>query len=188
MAEPVKRYSRPALLAALGLALVACGHAQGQPGDAARVPGTSATPPPATSAAPSGPPSLADLDPCALLSPADRSTAGVTVVGKPKTIGAAKACDWTVPATFGVTVTVDPKNGVADLEVARATGTKTVVGSHQALRVADRKAGDGTCAVLLGIGAGGSVQIDVANTTFSDTAQACRRADTVAGLVEPKLP
>jgi hypothetical protein len=56
------------------------------------------------------------------------------------------------------------------------------------LKVADKKAADGTCAVLLGVGDGASVQIDVSNTGFSDTPLACRRAGTVAGLVEPKLP
>ena len=59
---------------------------------------------------------------------------------------------------------------------------------HPALKVADKKAADGTCAVLLGVGDGASVQIDVSNTAFSDTPLACRRAGTVAGLVEPKLP
>ncbi|MFE0028015.1 DUF3558 family protein [Amycolatopsis sp. NPDC059021] len=189
MADHVNRtFLRPALLGVLGLGLAACGHAQGQPGAAAHVQSSSAPPSSSPSSpAPSGPPTLATLDPCTLLSPTDRSTAGVSVIGKPKTIGEAKACDWTVPATFGVTVTVDEKHGLDDLDVARKTATRTKVGAHQALQVSDRKAGDGTCAVLLGAGPG-SVQVDVGNTTFSDTALACRRADTVAGLVEPKLP
>jgi len=110
------------------------------------------------------------------------------VLGKPKTIADARACDWSVPGTFGVTVTLDGKNGLAGLDIARKTAKKTKVGTHQAVQVADKKAADGTCAVLLGVGDSASVQIDVSNTTFSDTALACRRAGTVAGLVEPKLP
>jgi hypothetical protein len=143
----------------------------------------SAVPPPSASAT-----GLAALDPCTLLSPQDRSTAGVTVLGEPKTIAGARACDWTVPGTFGVTVTFDEKNGLADLDVAKKNATKTTVGTHPGLKVADKKAADGTCAVLLGVGDGASVQIDVSNTGFSDTPLACRRAGTVAGLVEPKLP
>ncbi|MEV6825806.1 DUF3558 domain-containing protein [Amycolatopsis sp. NPDC051102] len=131
---------------------------------------------------------LAALDPCTLLSPQDRSAAGIGVLGKPKDIAGARACDWTVPGTFGVTVTLSDTDGLADLQVAKKTATKTKVGAHQALKVADKKAADGTCAVLLGVGDSASVQIDVSNTGFSDTPLACRRAGTVAGLVEPKLP
>ena len=76
----------------------------------------------------------------------------------------------------------------ADPRKRKKTATKTKVGAHPALQVADKKAADGTCAVLLGVGDAASVQIDVSNTGFSDTPLACRRAGTVAGLVEPKLP
>ena len=161
------------------LLLAGCGQAPPQAAHAAPAP-------PPSSAAPSG--TVAALDPCALLSPQDRSTAGVSTLGKPKDIAGAKACDWTVPGAFGVTVTVDGRAGLADLEVAKKTATKTKVGAHPALQVADKKAADGTCAVLLGVGDTASVQIDVSNTGFSDTPLACRRAGTVAGLVEPKLP
>jgi len=166
-----------------------CGQQQAPPAGAASHASTHAE-----ASASAGPPpvavpvTLASLDPCSLLSPQDRSTAGVSVLGKPKDIAGARACDWTVPGTFGVTVTLDEKNGLADLEVARKTATRTKVGAHQALQVADKKAADGTCAVLLGVGGAASVQIDVSNTGFSDTPLACRRAGTVAGLVEPKLP
>ncbi|WP_414937253.1 DUF3558 family protein [Amycolatopsis sp. cmx-11-51] len=165
------------------LTVSGCGHgAAGQ----ARIPaaGDGATPPPASSA----PASSGGVDPCALLSPQDRSSAGVNVLGVPKEINGARACDWTVPATFGVTVTVDEKNGLADLEIARKTATRIKVGDRQALKVADKKAADGTCAVLLGMGEKASVQIDVSNTNFTDTTLACERAVTVAGLAEPKLP
>ncbi|OXM43814.1 hypothetical protein CFP71_41145 [Amycolatopsis thailandensis] len=128
------------------------------------------------------------VDPCTLLDPKDRSTAGLNVPGVPKEINGARACDWTVPATFGVTITVDERNGLADLEIARKTATKTKVGDRQALKVADKKAADGTCAVLLGLGEKASVQIDVSNTNFTDTPLACERAVKVAGLAEPKLP
>lgn len=128
------------------------------------------------------------MDPCALLGPQDRSSAGITVLGVAKEINGARACDWTVPATFGVTITIDEKNGLADLEVARKTATKTKVGARDALKVADKKAADGTCAILLGMGEKASVQIDVSNTNFTDTPLACERAVKVAGLAEPQLP
>ncbi|MEV6912385.1 DUF3558 domain-containing protein [Amycolatopsis sp. NPDC051071] len=188
MAEPTT--SRLPVLALFGalavLSVSACG--QGAAGEA-RIPaaddggGTPSAAPSVPSTASSG-----GVDPCALLGPRDRSTAGLNVLGVPKEINGARACDWTVPATFGVTITVDERNGLRDLEVARKTATKLKVGDRDALKVADKKAADGTCAVLLGMGEKASVQIDVSNTNFTDTTLACERAVTVAGLAEPKLP
>ncbi|WP_326951453.1 DUF3558 domain-containing protein [Amycolatopsis sp. NBC_01307] len=166
------------------LLLAACGQQPALPA----VAGGASTVAPSTSRPPAEPGTLAALDPCTLLSPQDRSAAGVSVLGKPKDIAGARACDWTVPASFGVTVTLDERNGLADLAVAKKTATRTTVGAHPALRVSDKKAADGTCAVLLGVGDSGSVQVDVSNSGFTDTTLACRRAGTVAGLVEPKLP
>lgn len=179
--------SRLPLLTVLGalavLSVSACG--QGVTGQARIPPADGGSPAPATSSPVSAEKAL---DPCSLLGPQDRSTAGLNVLGVPKEINGARACDWTVPATFGVTITVDERNGLADLEVARRTATRTKVGGHDALKVADRKAADGTCAVLIGTGEKSSVQIDVSNTNFTDTPLACERAVTVAGLAEPKLP
>ncbi|MFJ1765563.1 DUF3558 family protein [Amycolatopsis sp. NPDC088138] len=168
------------------LLLAACGAQPAQPAAVGHTSSQAAAPavPPPVAA----PATLAALDPCALLSPQDRSAAGVSVLGKAEDIAGARACDWTMPGTFGVTVTLDEQNGLADLDVAKKTATKTTVGAHPALRVSDKKAADGTCSVLLGVGDSGSVQVDVSNTAFTDTALACRRAATVAGLVEPKLP
>ncbi|WP_326837193.1 DUF3558 family protein [Amycolatopsis rhabdoformis] len=180
MAEPVRKVL---LVVPLFLVLVACGRPvtpkaiAGDGGPQPSAPGSSAAPT-----------TLAGLDPCALLSPSDRSSAGLTELGKPKTIGAARACDWTVPSTFGVTVTLDETAGLANLDVSRGTRVKKKVGAHQALQVSDKKSASGTCAVLLGIGDSASVQVDVSNASFSDTTLACSRAATVAGLVEPKLP
>lgn len=182
MAERNRLLWAPALL----LLLAGCGQHAAQPAAAGHTSAhatASAEPPPV--AAWTG---LAAIDPCTLLDPQDRSAAGVSVLGKPKQIAGYRACDWTVPGTFGVTVTLSETDGLADLEVAKKTATKTKVGAHPALQVADKKAADGTCAVLLGVGDAASVQIDVSNTGFSDTPLACRRAGTVAGLVEPKLP
>ncbi|SED23349.1 Protein of unknown function [Amycolatopsis tolypomycina] len=174
----------PVACALLLFFVAACGQQSAPPaavGHTSAQASGPAVPPP--SAVPTG---LADL--CTLLSPQDRSTAGITVLGKSKDIAGARACDWTVPGTFGVTVTYDEQHGLAELDVATKNVTKTTVGTHPALKVADKKAADGTCAVLLGVGDGASVQIDVSNSGFSDTPLACRRAATVAGLVEPKLP
>lgn len=151
---------------------------------------TAASGPPEVSVSSGAPakPTLADVKPCELLSSADRSQVGLATIGKDKDIGAARACDWTAPGVFGVTVTLDDATGLADLKVAKKTATSVKVGARDALRVSDKKAADGTCAVLLGVGEKGSAQVDVSNTNFTDTALACERAGAVAGLIEPKLP
>ncbi|GHE87476.1 hypothetical protein GCM10017786_19040 [Amycolatopsis deserti] len=169
------------LVLAAGALLTACGQPASRP--AAPVPSSPA------SASPSAPPAgLAGLKPCELLSTTDRSTAGLTSLGEEKTIGTARACDWTEPGTFGVTVTLAEDAPLASLEIDKGTGKRVTVGAHKGFRVSDRRAGDGTCAVLLGVGQEASVQVDVTNTGFADTPLACERADTVARLIEPKLP
>ncbi|OXM71852.1 MULTISPECIES: DUF3558 family protein [Amycolatopsis] len=171
------------LVLAAGALLAACGQPVPPP-PAAPVLSSSA---PAPSAPPS-PAGLAALKPCELLSATDRSTAGLTSLGEEKTIGTARACDWTEPGTFGVTVTLAEDAPLASLEIDKGTGKRVTVGAHRGFRVSDRRAGDGTCAVLLGVGQEASVQVDVTNTGFADTPLACERADTVARLIEPKLP
>ncbi|MCU1680456.1 MAG: hypothetical protein JWQ81_1195 [Amycolatopsis sp.] len=176
----------PGACVLLGLvALAGCGAAASQ---SAAPPAAPSAATPSYSAAQSAKPTLATLEPCDLLSSSDRSSAGLSALGKDKTIGAARACDWTEPGSFGVTVTLDGSSGLSDLAVSRGTSRKIKVGAHSALQVADKKAADGTCAVLLGIGASASAQVDVSNTSFTGTDLACRRANTVAGLIEPKLP
>lgn len=140
-----------------------------------------------TSPSPS-PTGFAALAPCELLTPVERSTVGLTSAGTDKTIGAGRACDWTETGTFGLTITLDGTAALSDLQVDKGTGTKLTVGAHQAVKVADKSAADGTCAMLLAAGEKASVQIDVSNSDFHDTALACQRAQTVARFVEPKLP
>lgn len=169
--------------------------------DVPREPDASAAPPPSANAPSETTPSVRDdapepssgqplaaIRPCDLLSPADRSTAGLTVLGQEKTIGSARACDWTEPGAFGLTITVDAGAALDDLEIDRAAAEQVDIGGHPALRVADESADDGTCAVLFAVGTSGTVHVDVSNTSFTDTEQACDRADTVAGLIAPKLP
>lgn len=171
----------PLAVVAVGLLMAAC--AAQTPTAPAAVQSTTSVPAPApvqsTAAAP---------DPCALLSTVDRSTAGLSGPGKGKTIGPDQACDWTEPGTFGLTLTLSGSTPLSALQVPKSSAERLTVGRHRAIRVPDTAAGAGTCAVLLAAGENGSAQVDVTNSGFSDTALACRRANTVAELIEPKLP
>jgi hypothetical protein len=151
----------------------------------------------APSQAPSGEPSGSDPDeeralptgdPCELLTPAERSTAGLTSLGIAKDIGPTRACDWNEPGAFGLTVTLDGQEGLSDLRVPDEDAEPSTIGGRDALVVADERADNGTCAVLLAAGDSASVHVDVSNTSFTDTDLACDRARTVAELIGPKLP
>lgn len=165
-------------LAGLGVLLAGCGVETAAPQPAP-------SPAAGSSVAATG---AAALRPCQLLSTVDRSEAGLGQPGVDKTIGRDQACDWTQPGVFGVTVTVDETAPLSDLKVPKGKGAPLTVGTHQAIRVSDRVAADGTCALLLAAGENASVQVDVTNSGFSDTTLACDRATTVARLIEPKLP
>ncbi|MBK1788621.1 DUF3558 family protein [Prauserella cavernicola] len=180
------------LVSLLGLA-VACGQVQGEPSGADGIGARTGAPsaPASESSSPSEsttqPPAAAD--PCGLLSPAERSTAGLTSPGEPKSIGGAQACDYTETGSHGVTITLDETSGLDELRTGENESAEELrIGTHDALRVADAEADDGTCAVLLAAGESASVHVDVSNTNFTGTAEACTRADTVAELIEPKLP
>jgi hypothetical protein len=181
------RAAGSAIAGACLLVASGCGAKGAQTATAPPAPPSSSSTP--TSSAPPGVAgsALAEFRPCEILSPSDRSSAGLTSTGTEKAIGKTRACDWTEPGAFGVTLTLDESAGLAKLNVAKGA-KKTKVGTHQAMEVADRRAGDGTCAVLLAAGNAASVHVDVNNANFGDTDLACQRANTVAKLIEPKLP
>lgn len=132
----------------------------------------------------------ASLDPCALLSPSGRSEAGLSSVGEATTVAGARACDYTQPGDFGVTVTLDEESVLDELR-ERIPGAETVrVGAQRALRVADEAADDGTCSLLLSVGGEREVRtvhVDVTMAGFHDTRRACTRATTVAELIEREM-
>jgi hypothetical protein len=79
-----------------------------------------------------------------LLTPVERSTAGLTSAGKDKTIGTGRACDWTETGDFGLTITLDDTAALTDLQVDKGTGTRLMIGGHQAVRAPD-SASPGCC-------------------------------------------
>lgn len=169
------------ILAALPV-LAACGGTQ--PGAPAERAAASVRPPSTTPTLERT--TLREKRPCALLDPAERSTAGLTEVGTAESIGGARACDYTAPGTFGVTITIEEDTGMPPGEAGGAA--RIDVGEHRAVRLADPAADDGTCAVVLAVAVSASVYVDVSNATFRDTHLACERAETVARLIEPDLP
>src|SRR4051794_8073844 len=100
----LRRQGRLLAAPALVVALAGCGQAQSAGQDAATRHTASAQVSSTATGQPSVSGPLAAVDPCAVLSPVERSTVGLSSFGKAKTIGEARACDWTEPGAFGVTV------------------------------------------------------------------------------------
>ncbi|MBB3051310.1 hypothetical protein FHS23_002333 [Prauserella isguenensis] len=176
------------VLSAAGLlGASACGAAGGEaagPGGAS--PAASSENTPSESAEPSSA-SPAETDPCAWLTPAERSTAGLAVPGERRTVGSVPACDYTEQGAGGVTVTFDTTSALADLR-PDGEATPLRIAGREAQRVADPVADDGTCTVLLAAGSTSSVHIDVSTADFRGTRESCERASTVAELIAPDLP
>ncbi|OQO94068.1 hypothetical protein B1813_06080 [Saccharomonospora piscinae] len=141
----------------------------------------------------SGTAAQGEFDPCSLLGPADRSSAGLAEAGERATVGGSPACDYVQPGDFGLLVTLDHHTDLDLLRERSPEAEEVRVGAVTALRVADLAADDGTCAVLLPAGGAAgrsgarSVHVDVTLTDFQDTRRACTRALAVAELIEPEL-
>lgn len=186
---------RAALVAVLSVAGLLGAAACGAVGGDATAGAEGASPAPSAEASsesgPSGrsaPPTAdpAATDPCAWLTPAERSTAGLPVAGERRTVGSVPVCDYTEPGAGGVTVTFDTTSALADLRPGGEVTPMRIAG-REAQRVAPA-ADDGTCTVLLAAGPSASVHIDVSTADFRGTRESCERASTVAELIAPELP
>ncbi|GAA1224627.1 hypothetical protein GCM10009676_02810 [Prauserella halophila] len=130
---------------------------------------------------------MAETDPCAWLTPAERSSAGLAVPGEPRTVGSVPVCDYTEPGSGGVTVTFDTTSALTDLR-PDGEATPLRIAGREARRVADLRTDDGTCTILIAAGPAASVHIDVSTADFRGTRESCERATAVAELIAPDLP
>jgi hypothetical protein len=169
--------------------LVACGGTEaGTPTAADR---TSAGPEPTTTAADATTSSAPDdselvgLDPCTLPPAEQLAGLGFTRAGEPQTALDAKLCTWAEPGR-SVSVTLDPSNGVDDLNTGAATSVEDVtIGRHEGRRVLE-SSGPGFCSIDIAVTESSSAT--VTGIDFDGTPLACDLALQVAAIVEPKLP
>jgi hypothetical protein len=166
--------------ALLILALVLAGCGGGTEEAATPTPTPSPTVDPATA--------LDKLDPCALLTNADRRRLGVRNNSTPQDIAGAQTCRWTDRnrhSYFGAkTASVAIMKGVGLEEVTpRPNVPPFKVGSHDALQYL----GAGSfCVVALGIS--DESRVDVLFEVAVDIRKSCAISRRAAELVEPKLP
>lgn len=169
--------------------LAACGGATpGEPGPVADTPTASGmhqpSGPSTTSSSPSGTiTSLADADPCSILTHDDLNSLGLTVQGKKSDSARSRGCSWTQNgATMAVSIRMS--QGLTGFAVKGGTGLKSFrVGDHDA----KRQITPGTEGCVIGIGVTKTSRVDV-TVAMPDTKEECSAARETAERVEPHLP
>ncbi|WP_158102837.1 DUF3558 domain-containing protein [Lentzea kentuckyensis] len=124
--------------------------------------------------------SLADTDPCSLLSKSEAEQVMGTLKEEPKPekIGSARGCDYSANLA-GFSVDIRTNVGLAGVQ-APGEVTDVTIGRHQAKKFV---AAGGSCIVAVGVTS--SSRVDV---TLNGQGDPCPRALQIAELVEPKLP
>lgn len=177
-----------AIAAMIGLGLVACADAKSSGTPVPVTTETSAksetkTTSTTATSSPTKADSLADTDPCELLSPSDKADLGVTKSEGPENVGGARLCRVRT-ATGGFTPGIWDKAGLAQI-VAKGPMSDLTIGSHQAKQM--RSDATGGCTVFLGVTASSRVDV-VVQDRQGDQDEACDLALRAAKLIEPNLP
>ncbi len=142
---------------------------------------TATTKSPGTATSGSAKPSLADLDPCTLLSAADVARIG-TAAGQRD----GKSCRFKASGKFGVEITLVPNGGIADLNTANSEASPIKVGARQGVKVLDK--GNAVCAIGIAVTDKSSVLVIGSSVTAVSAEAGCPYANDVATIIEPKLP
>jgi hypothetical protein len=129
--------------------------------------------------------SLADVEPCSLMSDEDKTRLGLRNE-EDREIGGARLCKWvagTSSSTYSVGVGIRDSQGLAEVVGADGTPKPISVGGREAREARDTS-GE-TCLVAIGVSDSSRVDIQAIGP---DMAQMCETAHEFAELVEPKLP
>lgn len=124
---------------------------------------------------------LAALDPCSLLTDAERADLELSA-GEPDDVGGGIGCRWRGPEESSGGI-IWATRGFDDLNAEGRTVTDLSIGGRDA-RMLENDVG-GVCSVDLAV----TPSSTVTTTTVHDDADfACARAEQLARLIEPKLP
>ncbi|MGQ0840661.1 DUF3558 family protein [Actinokineospora sp.] len=126
--------------------------------------------------------SLADTNPCDLLTNTDKATLGVTKVSGPERFGTGRICRLRTPEG-GVDPGIRTDVGLAGIVVDGAISDVTI-GSHQAKQM---RTTTGGCFVFIGVTASSRVDV-LGSDRQGDQDEACDLALRAAKLIEPNLP
>lgn len=184
----VRRAALVSAVAIAGFGTAGCGdtNAPGTAVPATTTTGTSAsdTKPTSTTATSSTKAeSLADTDPCELLTADDKSALGVTKSEGPEKFGTARICRFRA-AAGGITPSIWDAAGLAQA-VETGPVSDVTVGSREAKQM--RNTATGGCVVMLAVAESSRVDV-LATDRQGDRDEACDLALQAAKLIEPNLP
>ncbi|WP_161784444.1 DUF3558 family protein [Actinokineospora spheciospongiae] len=144
--------------------------------------GTATGTPSTTVSAPEKSDSLADADPCDLLTSADKAVLGITKSEESEKVGTERVCRH-LTADGAVSPGIRTNVGLAGIVVDGPISDLSI-GSHQARQMRTLA---GRCFVFLGVSA--SSRVDVLGSELrGDQDAACDLALRAAKLIEPNLP
>lgn len=161
----------------------------GNPGRAPRPAGAEVTPPAESE---SGEPTsggdspLDSVEPCDLLTENEVADLGVTD-GEHDDGPNLPGCYWNKSGDFSFSIGLVRSVGIDEVTFQGATPEPVDVGDHEAVRVRNQGGGEGACAVLIATSDSSYVDVTATASGGSDIAKACRTAENVAQLVDPKL-
>lgn len=146
--------------------------------------GSETDPPPGTG---NVPPSLAEVDPCELLSSSDRAQLDVED-GDSDEVAGARLCHWKKSGEFAISVALHDDLGFRDANMRGATPVPIDVGKHEAYKVENLGGGDGHCNVFLVVSESSFALVGGTTSAAHDTPRACSLTTQLAQIVDPKLP
>jgi Protein of unknown function (DUF3558) len=181
---------RPLVVAVALAGLVACGNQSAgtpvatEPSGSTRSPTSSPTSRPPSSTSESVGSGLAALDPCELLTSADRAQLQLPG-GEPDSTAGNPGCDWNRGASGGlVSVTIREDRGINQLNPGDAINVEDVaIGAHQGRRL---EFPEGNCSFDIAITDASSVTVSA--LIVERLTEACVLAQRAVILIEPKLP
>ncbi|WP_139191060.1 DUF3558 family protein [Actinokineospora iranica] len=176
--------TRLAIAAILLTGLAACTETPGQPlPQPDPTTPTHSTQPRTTSTTPAATHALDNLDPCQLLTQAETTQLGAGP-GERHDTSLRSSCQWTMKGQGVFSITIRPEQGLKDIVTDNGTISDYPVGDRHGRKLEGN--GGGGCMIIIEIAQ--SARVDVSGTTRADTAKACRVANNVVNLIEPRLP
>lgn len=176
-----------ARIAVVGLALLAAACTGGKTTGEAK-PGSASEIPTSTSSTATEDTELASVKPCELINGSEATDLSIKSPTPERSVGA-ETCEWTGAGSSGLTVAVEPKQGVDDFNYEGDVKLPSKFGKYDGFTVAGAKKSPGVCHALISISTSSSVQIIAsAGATAADTAKACEMAKKSADFVAAKLP
>jgi len=189
-ARPITRTLSLAGALATTLALTACSQSSsGTPTPQDTTEATTTTSAKANTSNTASASPIADIDPCTLLTPDERTQLGGLGEGERKDLLGAPGCSWLASGKHRIGIDLNDKLGINDLKDPGGTSIDLTVNGRKARKIpGNKQAGTtGMCEFGLEIGPSSRALI-IVTTVTGPTEEACQIADQAAQVFEPKLP